>query len=108
MIRHVKVMQAKARLCRVEKIGGAVDQYAVRSPTGKMYAVTEMVYRGSDFEAVCTCDWSQYHPDRMCSHKMAALEFKLGRRVSFWRTLGDAMRQHRKRLSTQDVWATVR
>ena len=103
MKRHSKKMQAKARKCTVQEVRGCEGVYRVYSPSGNTYIATA---------EHCSCDWARYHPDLICSHRMAVLnhieEQKKGRRLSFWSTEDDAQRQHRPMKAALDVWATSR
>jgi len=102
--RHAKTMQSKSTRCKVTETG-IEGLYQVLSPSGNTYF--------SDLNSnTCTCDWHLYHKGTSCSHLMAAQTYahqqESGRRMSFWTTEDDALRQHRPIAPMADVWATSR
>ena len=101
MKRQAKEMQKKAKKMEIRELGGGL--FEVDSTSGKTYLVRA---------EICTCDWAKYHPDKICSHRMAVLnhieEQAAGRRLSWWQEEEDAQRQHRPHLPVADVWATSR
>lgn len=102
-ITNAKAINAKAKGCKVEHLGG--DTYEVTSCTsGKVYQVT-----ATDAGGFCTCDWSKYRPsdDRRsgCSHVQAVYQHIAAtesRTTSAWSTTEQARRQHRPTLDIGD------
>ena len=102
MRRHAKRMQKKAAKIQVKETA-TPGVFEVLSTSGKSYRVSP---------SHCTCKWAEYHPDRVCSHRLAVTAFieerEAGRRLSFWADPGAAHRQHRPTSQVADVWATSR
>lgn len=109
MERHTDKLSAKAKECEVRPTAYK-GEFAVKSPSGSEYTVT-MLAAGNHNECGCTCKWSEYHPTKVCAHRLAVilwLEASGRRWASFWATEGEAKRQHRHTERVQDVYMTTR
>jgi SWIM zinc finger len=104
---RVKALQRASRSLEVVPRDAAKGQYLVSSASqpGVFFAVD--LDLGS-LSGRCTCAWGQ-HGGANCKHVMAALRARhAGGQLSFWRTLSDARRQHRRTVPGQGIFATVR
>jgi len=109
MNRHTDKLTAKAKQCKVTPTNDR-GRFEVKSPSGKTYSVW-MLSEGNGNETACCCKWSEYHPNRVCAHKLAVILWleQSGRRwASFWANEEDAQRQHRHTERVQDVFMTTR
>ncbi|MFO7169498.1 MAG: SWIM zinc finger family protein [Chloroflexota bacterium] len=105
---RVKTLQRASRRLEVVPRDPQRGQYLVASASqpGVFYSVD------LDSRALagrCTCPWAQ-HGGVNCKHVLAALRYHytgLGG-LSFWRTLADARRQHRRTVKGEGIYATVR
>jgi len=109
MKRNAKDLQAKAKTHQVYPQGNGRGEFRVVSgSSGESYLVTDL----ADGGMTCTCEWSEYHRFRPCSHILACeqyLEQSGLRTLSFWSEKEQACRQHRpaRRLSA-GLWVTSR
>ncbi len=112
MQRHPEKLVAKAKKCKayLSDVPGIIE---IESPSGSTYFVrigaSPSDERSVDY--ICGCKWNEYHPGKMCSHKIAAEMFlanSCAEYVSFWSEKIDALRQHRIIVRVQDLFMTVR
>jgi hypothetical protein len=104
---RVKTLQRASRKLEVVPRDAGRGQYLVASASqpGVFYAVD---LEPAALSGRCTCPWAQ-HGGANCKHVMAALRVHhTGGQLSFWRTLQDARRQHRRTVAGQGIFATVR
>lgn len=104
---RVKALQRASRALEVVPRDPARGQYLVASASqpGVFYAVD---LAPSALSGRCTCAWGQ-HGGVNCKHIMAALRVHHSSgQLSFWRTLTDARRQHRRTVTGDGIFATVR
>src|SRR6187200_1162642 len=102
-ISNSKEVQRKSRRHLVRQI--RPNWYKVKSDeSGRVYDVALGLNGGT-----CTCEWGRQRPDEdhrsACSHVIAAMNSRAiqrGRRVSAWRTVDEARRQHRPMLPIGD------
>jgi uncharacterized Zn finger protein len=104
----VKRLQRASRKLEVVPRDAQRGQYLVASASqpGVFYAV-DLDPRA--LSGRCTCPWGQ-HGGANCKHVMAALRLHYTGegRISFWRTLQEARRQHRHTVEGEGIYATVR
>ena len=105
---QVKSLQRASSRLEVVPRNPARGRYLVSSASqpGVFYAVD---LDPAALTGRCTCQWGQ-HGGVNCKHVMAALRAHytgLGQ-LSFWRTLQDARRQHRRTVHGESLFATVR
>jgi hypothetical protein len=104
---RVKTLQNASRGLEVVERDAQHGKYLVSSASqpGVFYAVD---LTPGALEGRCTCPWAQ-HGGTNCKHVMAALRSHYaGGQLSFWRTLQDARRQHRRLVTGEGIYATVR
>ncbi|HWQ11566.1 MAG TPA: SWIM zinc finger family protein [Roseiflexaceae bacterium] len=105
---RVKTLQRASRGLDVVPRDPERGRYLVASASqpGVFYAVD---LQPAAFTGRCTCPWGQYGGAN-CKHVMAALRahYTGQGRLSFWRTLADARRQHRRTVKGEGIYATLR
>ncbi|MEN9938511.1 MAG: hypothetical protein RLZZ387_5090 [Chloroflexota bacterium] len=103
----IKSLQRASKGLEVVARDAVSGQYLVASASqpGVFYAVD---LDPAALTGRCTCPWAQ-HGGVNCKHVMAALRaHHSGGQLSFWRTLSDARRQHRRTVRGEGIYATVR
>lgn len=104
----------------VKKLQHASRQLEVipRDPEHGIYLVTSATRPDGFYEVVldpdrpvgrCTCPWAQ-HGGINCKHVLAALQARYAAqgRLSFWGSPGAARRQHRRLLTGDQLYITLR
>lgn len=99
-MRNVKGLQTKSRTMQVIQVGA--NWYRVTNPqNGKTYDVNLGVNGGT-----CTCEYGQHRPATDtrsgCSHVIAAIEHKTGRRVKVFDNLQAARKDKHTMLKIGD------
>ena len=104
----VKRLQRASRKLEVITRDAGRGRYLVASASqpGVFYSV-ELDARA--LSGRCTCPWA-LHGGVNCKHVLAALRFHYTGQggLSFWRTLQDARRQHRRTVAGTGIYATMR
>jgi hypothetical protein len=105
---RVKDLQYASRKLDVIPHDPTKGRYMVTSAShpGHLYEVT---LRQDGLEGTCTCPWAQ-HGGVNCKHVLAALRVHYAAQgtISFWRTNADARRQHRRLVTGDTIYATLR
>jgi hypothetical protein len=105
---RVKDLQYASRKLDVIPRDPTKGQYLVTSAShpGQLYEVT---LHQDGLEGTCTCPWAQ-HGGVNCKHVLAALRAHYAPQgaISFWRTNSDARRQHRRLVTGDTLYATLR
>lgn len=112
---HIKRLQNESRELQIRQISS--DTFVVESASNNVanHIVTVRFYGDDVIRTRCTCPWA-HHRGVACAHVIATLEYlaqKKGRRLSFWLTQEDALRQKHRTfyLAGNDddgVWITSR
>lgn len=105
---HIKELQRASRYLDVVPYDPEHGVYGVESASrpGRHY---EVVLEKDTLAGHCTCPWSQYGGIN-CKHVFAALRVRYAPQgaLSFWRTRMAARRQHRRILTGNQLYATLR
>ncbi|MFP4440810.1 MAG: SWIM zinc finger family protein [Chloroflexaceae bacterium] len=105
---HVKELQRASRQVDVIPYDPQQGVYIVESASrpGRQY---EVVLSSSSLQGNCTCPWARYG-GMNCKHILAALRARYANQgtLSFWRTFPDAQRQHRRILTGNQIYGTLR
>ncbi len=105
---QIKALQRASQHLDVVPADPEHGLYLVESASrpDRSYAV---VLADATLQGSCTCPWSQYGGIN-CKHVLAALRTRYAEQgsLSFWRTRRDARRQHRRILTGNQVYATLR
>lgn len=105
---RVKELQGASRRLDVIPVDPQEGRYHVgsASQTGMYYAVK---LNDDGLGGTCTCPWGQ-HGGENCKHVLAALRTHYAGegQLSFWNSLGEAQRQHRRLVHGQRLYGTLR
>lgn len=103
----VKRLQSDSRRLDVMPLDPEHGHYLVSSST--LPGVHYEVHLNDEAGGRCSCRWAQYGGVN-CKHVMAALRAHYAGQgtLSFWRTRGEARRQHRQVVEGEQIYATLR
>ena len=105
---RVKELQGASRQLDVIPVAPEQGRYVVASAhqPGAYYRVT---LDEDGLGGTCTCPWGQ-HGGENCKHVLAALRAHYAGegQLSFWSTLGEAQRQHRRLVRGEHLYGTLR
>lgn len=105
---HIKRLQGASRGLDVIPVDPELGRYLVES-AGRNGTYYEVTLDADGLGGRCSCPWAQ-HGGVNCKHVLAALRVHYATEgmLSFWRTRGEAQRQHRRLVAGQQIYGTLR